>query len=145
VLVEAAWVASRSAGPLRAFWQRIAARRGANIATIAVARKLVVLAWQLLTKREDYAFKRPAALAEKIRTLELTAGAERRQCRRQGARVRVSAQRRKLDKQLAEQAERAYRRLTADWQASGPKAGAGATPGRASSRPSKRQAARQAR
>lgn len=28
VLVEAAWVASRSAGPLRAFWQRIAARRG---------------------------------------------------------------------------------------------------------------------
>jgi transposase len=145
VLVEAAWVASRSAGPLRAFWQRIAARRGANIATIAVARKLVVLAWQLLTKREDYAFKRPAALAEKIRTLELTAGAERRQGRRQGARVRVSAERRKLDKQLAEQAERAYRRLTADWQASGPKAGAGATPGRASSRPSKRQAARQAR
>jgi transposase len=145
VLVEAAWVASRSAGPLRAFWQRIAARRGANIATIAVARKLVVLAWQLLTKREDYAFKRPAALAEKIRTLELTAGAERRQGRRQGARVRVSAQRRKLDKQLAEQAERAYRHLTADWQASGPKAGAGATPGRASSRPSKRQAARQAR
>ena len=145
VLVEAAWVASRSTGPLRAFWQRIAARRGANIATVAVARKLVVLAWQLLTKRQDYAFRRPAALAEKIRTLELAAGAERRQGRRQGARVRVSADRRKLDKQLAEQAERAYRRLTADWQASAPKAGAGATPGRASSRPSKRQAARQAR
>lgn len=145
VLVEAAWVASRSAGPLRAFWQRIAARRGANIATVAVARKLVVLAWQLLTKREDYAFKRPAALAEKLRTLELTAGAERRQGRRQGARVRVSAERRKLDKQLAEQAELTYRRLTADWQASGPRAGAGATSGRASSRPSKRQAARQAR
>jgi len=135
VLVEAAWVASRSAGPLRAFWQRTAARRGANIATVAVARKLVVLAWQLLTKGEDYAFKRPAALAEKLRTLELAAGAERRQGRRQGARVRVSAERRKLDKQLAEQAERAYRRLTADWQATGPKVGAGATSGRASSRP----------
>jgi transposase len=145
VLVEAAWVASRSAGPLRAFWQRIAARRGANIATVAVARKLVVLAWQLLTKREDYAFKRPAALAEKLRTLELAAGAERRQGRRDGARVRVSAERRKLDKQLAEQAERAYRRLTADWQAAGTEAGAGATSGRASSRPSKRQAARQTR
>jgi transposase len=145
VLVEAAWVASRSAGPLRAFWQRIAARRGANIATVAVARKLVVLAWQLLTKREDYAFKRPAALAEKLRTLELAAGAERRQGRRDGARVRVSAERRKLDKQAAEQAERAYRRLTADWQAAGTEAGAGATSGRASSRPSKRQAARQAR
>jgi transposase len=143
VLVEAAWVASRSAGPMRAFWQRIAARRGANIATVAVARKLVVLAWQLLTKGEDYAFKRPAALAEKLRTLELSAGAERRQGRRQGARVRVSAERRKLDKQHADQAELAYRRRTADWQATGQKAGAGATSGRASSRPSKRQAARQ--
>lgn len=143
VLVEAAWVAARSTGPLRVFWQRTAARRGEKIATIAVARKLVVLAWQLLTKNQEYAFKRPAALAEKIRTLELTAGADTRRGRRHGDRVRVSPERRKLDKQLAEQAEVAYRRLVADWQASKPKAGAGATPGRASSRPSKRQAARQ--
>ena len=143
VLVEAAWVASRSAGPLRAFWQRTAARRGANVATVALARKLAVIAWHLLTKQEDYAFKRPAALAEKVRTLELAAGAERRQGRRNGARVRVSAERRKLDKELAEQAEVAYRRLTADWRASGPKVGAGATPGRAFSEPSKGKAARQ--
>jgi transposase len=143
VLVEAAWVAARSTGPLRVFWQRTAARRGENIATIAVARKLVVIAWHVLTKNQDYAFKRPAALAEKIRTLELTAGADTRRGRRQGDRVRVSPERRRLDKQLAEQAEIAYRRLVTDWQASKPKAGAGATPGRASSRPSKRQAARQ--
>ena len=45
---------------------------------------------------------------------------------------------------LAEQAEIAYRRLVCDWQASGPKAGAGATPERASQRPSKGKAARQA-
>jgi len=43
-LVEAAWHAGRSAGPLRAFWQRIAAKRGVNIATVAVARKLAVIA-----------------------------------------------------------------------------------------------------
>jgi transposase len=85
VLVEAAWVAARSTGPLRAFWQRTAARRGAKVATIAVARKLVVFAWHLLTKREDYAFKRPAALAEKRRSLELLAGAEPRRGRREGA------------------------------------------------------------
>jgi transposase len=42
LLVEAAWHAARTAGPLRAFHQRIAARRGANIATVAVARKLVI-------------------------------------------------------------------------------------------------------
>ena len=43
-----------------------------------------------------------------------------------------------------EQAEVAYRRLVTDWKATGPaKAGAGATPGRASNRPSKGKAARQ--
>jgi hypothetical protein len=116
VLVEAAWVAARSPGPLRAFWERTAARRGGNIATIALARKLVVLAWHVLTKREDYAFKRPAALAEKVRALELAAGAERRRGRRDGPRVRVTPQQRALDKELALQAEMAYRRLVADWQ-----------------------------
>jgi hypothetical protein len=45
---------------------------------------------------------------------------------------------------LARQAGAAYRRLVIGWQASGPKAGAGATPERASSRPSKGKAARQA-
>jgi transposase len=144
VLVEAAWVAARSTGPLRAFWQRTAARRGAKVATIAVARKLVVLAWHLLTKREDYAFKRPAALAEKRRSLELLAGAEPRRGRREGARVRVDRQRRLADKELAAQAEIAYRRLISDWHATGPKVGAGATPGRGSQRPSKGKAARQA-
>jgi transposase len=143
VLVEAAWVAARTPGPLRAFWERTAAKRGSKIATVALARKLVVLAWQLLTKHEDYAFNRPAALAGKLRTLELLAGAERRRGRREGARVKITPQQRELDKQLARRAELAYRRLVADWQASGPKVGAGATPGRASSRPSKRQAARQ--
>jgi hypothetical protein len=145
VLVEAAWVAGRSTGPLRAFWERTAHRRGSNVATIAVARKLVVLAWHLLTKRQDYAFKRPAALAEKLRSLELLAGAEPRRGRRDGARVRVSPERRQIDKELAAQAELAYRRLIADWQASGPaKSGASATPGRASQRPSRGKAARQA-
>jgi hypothetical protein len=66
VLVEAAWVAARTPGPLRAFWERTAAKRGAKIATVALARKHVVLVWQLLTKREDYAFNRPAALAGKL-------------------------------------------------------------------------------
>jgi hypothetical protein len=48
------------------------------------------------------------------------------------------------ERRLTEQAELAYRRLVADWRASGPKAGAGATPERASQRPSKGKAARQA-
>lgn len=55
VLVEAARAAIKTPGPLRAFYQRIRAHRGAQIAIVAAARKLAVLSWQLLTKREDYA------------------------------------------------------------------------------------------
>ncbi len=42
-LVEAAWAAARSPGPLRAFYQRIAARRGKHIAAVATARKLAMI------------------------------------------------------------------------------------------------------
>jgi transposase len=143
-LVEAAWHAARSTGPLRAFWQRVAARRGANIATVAVARKLVVIAWHMLSKGEDYAFARPSLTREKIRRLELQVGAESRKGKRNPVRVFASREQHELEKELARQAEMAYERLVKDWQPQGKK-GAGATPGRASSRPSMRQAARQAR
>jgi transposase len=39
-LVEAAWSAVRAPGPPRAFYQRIRARRGHQIAIVAAARKL---------------------------------------------------------------------------------------------------------
>jgi len=54
MLVEAAWAAAKAPGPLHAFSVRIRARRGHQIAAVAVARKLTVLCWHLLTKREDY-------------------------------------------------------------------------------------------
>jgi len=87
VLVEAAWTAIRSPGPLRAFGERVRARRGANKAAVAVARKLAVLCWHLLTKEEDYAFGRPSLTAQKVRRLELQAGAERLPRRHGGPRV----------------------------------------------------------
>jgi transposase len=74
-LVEAAWTASKSPGPLRAFAGRIGARRGRNIAAVAVARKLAVLAWHMLSKEQDYAFARPSLVEVKVRKLELLAGA----------------------------------------------------------------------
>ena len=49
MLVEAAWQAVRGPGPLRAFYQRIARRRGNHIAAVAVARKLAVIIWHLLS------------------------------------------------------------------------------------------------
>ncbi len=144
VLVEAAWAAAKSPGPLRAFAERTAARRGRHVATVAVARKLAVLAWCLLTRGEDYAFARPALVARKVRAIELAAGAPRRKPGPKPNPVWKTAAQDAAERQAAEQAERAYRRLIADWQASGLRAGAGATPERASLRASKAKAARQA-
>jgi len=143
VLVEAAWSAAKAPGPLRAFAQRTAARRGRHVATVAVARKLAVLAWHLLTRGEDYAFQRPSLVRRKLRALERQAGAPRAKSGPKANPVWTTTGE-DAEKHLALQAEIAYRRLVADWQATGPKAGAGATPERASQRPSKGKAARQA-
>jgi transposase len=43
MLVEAAWTAAKAPGPLHAFFVRIRARRGHQIAAVAMARKLTVL------------------------------------------------------------------------------------------------------
>lgn len=130
VLVEAAWRAGRETGPLRAFSQRVAVKRGPNVATVAVARKLVVIAWHMLVRNEEYAFARPSLVRQKIRRLELLTGAERHR----GQRTGVFAQRAQhdLEKQLAAQAEIAYERLVKDWTPAR-KSGAGAASGRASS------------
>lgn len=146
VLVEAAWAAVRQPGPLHAFAERIRVRKGSQVAAVAVARKLACLAWQLLTKEEDYAFARPSRVHAKLRRVELDAGASPRRTRHGGQRVSASAAERDAERELTERAEAAYRRLIADWKATGPakKKGAGATRGHAPSRPTKRQAARQA-
>lgn len=143
VLVEAAWSAAKSPGPLRAFAQRTAARRGRHVATVAVARKLAVLAWTLLTRGEDYAFARPSLVRRKQRALERAPGAPPLKPGPKPDPVWHTTNE-AAERRVAEQAEAAYRRLVTDWQTSGPKAGAGATPERASQRPSKGKAARQA-
>ena len=142
LLVEAAWAAVRTPGPLRAFGERIRARRGANIATVAVARKLAILCWHLLTREEDYAFARPSLVREKIRLLELAAGAPNRNGYRNLVRVFATPAQRRLEREVGAQAEKAYRRFVKDFQATGNK-GAGAITGARISVPRKGQAARQ--
>ena len=110
-LVESAWVVARAPGPLHAFAERIRARRGVNVATVAVARKLVVLFWHMLTKDEEYAFGRPSLTAEKRRRMELTAGAPSTRGKRSGGRVYGSAEQRLREQQVAVHAERAYRQF----------------------------------
>jgi transposase len=134
VLVEAAWAAMKTPGPLRAFGQRVQARAGSQVAAVAVARKIAVLAYHLLTNGQDYAFARPSLVRDKLRHAELVAGAPRLSTRHGGPSVRSTPAQRAAELELNQHAENAYKRISADWQASRPakNVGAGATPGRAS-------------
>jgi transposase len=130
MLCEAAWIVVRTPGPLRAFYERLRARRGAQIALVATARKLCVLCWQLLTREEDYAFGRPSLTRHKLRRLELITGDPSHRGRRSGS--AASKREQAHERELSEQFEAAYRRLVDDWQPKPMKEGAGATRGRAS-------------
>ena len=146
MLVEAAWVAVKTPGPLRAFFERVRARRGMQIAVVATARKLAVLCWHMITRGEDYAFARPSLTAKKLRALELKAGRPSRRGQKGTAAAYSLKDVRAREKALAEQAERTYAQLVADWQAKAPaakRAGVAAANGARLSRPSAGQAARQ--
>ena len=65
MLVEAAWVAVKTPGPLRAFFERVRSRRGMQIAVVATARKLAVLCWTMIERDEDYVFARPSLTDKK--------------------------------------------------------------------------------
>jgi transposase len=65
-LVEAAWSVVRQPGPLRAFYQRIRARRGHQVAVVAAARKLACLFWCMLTRQQDYAYQQPSLTRKKL-------------------------------------------------------------------------------
>jgi transposase len=142
-LVEACWSAVRQPGPLHAFYGRIRARRGHNVAVVACARKLCCLFWCLLTREEDYAYSQPSLTRKKLRRLQITAGAERYAPEAAGI-WKTNEAVREAEHELARQAEVAYARTVRDWHATqAKKTGASATPGRASNRPSKGKAARQ--
>ena len=110
------------------------ARRGAQIALVATARKLCVLFWHLLTREQDYAFGRPSLTRRKLRALELKTEQGWRRGRYSGPRVHETKKEREQEREFSDQVETAYRRLVEDWQPK-PKSGAGATRGRASSKP----------
>ncbi len=120
MLVEAAWAASKAPGPLRAFFLRIRARRGHQIAAVAVARKLAVLCWHLLSKDVDYQWARPALVANKVRAMELQAGQPVRKGNQRGAAYAYNIKElrdREID--LARHAEKIYEQFVSKWQRRG--------------------------
>jgi transposase len=110
LLVEAALGAIKVPGPLHAFYARVADRRGPGIALVAVARKLAVLAWHLLTHDTDYRWAPARLTATKIRAIELAAGAPSQRGRVPGSghaseRARLE---REMERAILAQAEAAY-------------------------------------
>jgi transposase len=114
-LVESSWSAVRQPGPMRAFYQRVRARRGHQIAIVAAARKLACLFWFLLTREEDYAYAQPSLTKKKLRRLEIAAGAPKYQGRSNIWSTNDAM--REAERALAEQAELAYRNTVRDWHA----------------------------
>jgi transposase len=121
MLVEAAWAASKAPGPLRAFFLRIRARRGHQVAAVAVARKLAVLCWHLLTKETDYLWQRPALVANKVRAMELQAGQPAKKGSKRGPAYAYNVKElRDREMEAARQAEHAYEQFVGHWQPRGP-------------------------
>ncbi len=123
LLVEAAHSAIRVPGPLRAFYQRVRNRRGPQIAIVAVARKLVVLAWHLLTHHTDYRWTPPSLTAHKRRRLELQAGAPTLRGRSGRTREIASQKLHEHERQVLEQAEEAYQAWVAARMGPNPEGG----------------------
>jgi transposase len=121
LLVEAAWAASKAPGPLRSFFLRVRARRGHQVAAVAVARKLAVLCWHLLTKDADYQWARPALVAKKRRAMELQAGHPTSKGNRRGAAYAYNVKElRNREIDIARQAEQAYETFVRGWERRGP-------------------------
>jgi len=127
MLVEAAWQAVRGPGPLRAFYERVRGRRGTHVAAVAVARKIAVIVWHLLSRGEDYAWVRPALHAKKLRDLELRSGQPARRGQRGAGYEYNLTKCRQEERQRGERAEAAYKRFTEGWTKRGKRVPAGAS------------------
>jgi transposase len=67
--IEASQVLALSNAPLAATYHRVRRKRGHNLAVTALARKLIVVIWHLLSKREPYRYAVPTRTRTKLRTV----------------------------------------------------------------------------
>ena len=77
-LVQAAHHVAKHPGPLGHFFRKLAKKKNYNVAVVAAARKLVVIAWHMLTKNEPYRYATPDSTAVKLARLRILATGQRR-------------------------------------------------------------------
>lgn len=78
ILTQAAHHLERHPGPLGVLFRRLKSKKSHNVAVIAGAHKLVVIAWHLLTNGEPYRYALPQTTEAKLRRLRTKATGERR-------------------------------------------------------------------
>ncbi|HEX6799968.1 MAG TPA: IS110 family transposase [Gemmatimonadaceae bacterium] len=78
MLVQAAQHLATHPGPLGVFFRRVARRKNRNVAVVATARKLVVIAWHLLEHQEPYRYAVPRTTASKLAQVRVLATGQRR-------------------------------------------------------------------
>lgn len=78
MMVQAAQHLAAHPGPLGVFFRRLAKRKNRNVAVVATARKLVVIAWHMLTKNEPYRYAVSDTVHRKLGRLNQRATGQRR-------------------------------------------------------------------
>jgi transposase len=76
LLVQAAQCVRLHPGPLGCFFRRLAKRKNHNVAVVATARKLAVIAWHMLKGNEPYRYAQPLATETKLSRLRVQATGE---------------------------------------------------------------------
>jgi transposase len=78
MLVQAAQQLGKNPGPLGVFFRKLAKRKNRNVAVVATARKLVVIAWHMLRNDEPYRYSIPQTTQAKLDRLRIRATGERK-------------------------------------------------------------------
>jgi transposase len=90
ILIQAAQHVRLHPGPLGVFFRRLAKKKNHNVAVVATARKLVVIAWHMLTKNEPYRYAQPQSTQSKLARLRIEASGAKRQPATKGQRRSAS-------------------------------------------------------
>ena len=78
MLIQAAQHLLRHPGPLGNFFRRLKRRKNHNIAVVAAARKLVIIAMHMLNNNEPYRYAQPRSTETKLARLRVRATGEKR-------------------------------------------------------------------
>jgi transposase len=78
MLIQAAQQMGKNPGPLGHFFRRLKQRKNHNVAVVATARKLVMIAWHMLKKNEPYRYAISRSTETKLATLRVRATGETR-------------------------------------------------------------------